>query len=289
MQHLITRTIYGNALQPSLMFDRPYVVQDLENADGKCTLNHKFGIHPTQLPGPDERHAVRYYAIGIGGHRAITGANGIGRTRPRRHDPTDAACFEHLPFVLRDLNNDLTVEQRKHYAGRRIEQRGGATKVAYYLKRLATQDSQVQSKIIPAGGGTSRPFVPTTANLNPVPLDETGGTDSNVVSTSGDKVSSSLIVNIDFNAFDAAELRNVARIIYGDESYALVSEIAICAGVDRVLAGQGPGNTTLDYLEAIAVQPVQFISCYYQLDMQNEGFGFKIDVGIGEPLLVQQA
>jgi hypothetical protein len=275
----VTRTVYGAAMQTAMYIGKSYQVQE------NSTLNEKFGIQANTLPSAEERHAVRYFCIGNGGHRAIVGAEGLSYTTPNHHEATDAACFNHLPFVLREVTDDLTQEQRAKYGLRREEQHNGRQYFAYYGKRLTLDAVEVnmQKTIVDGNNQTSEPFVPTSSNLNPEPL---AGTDqeTNVIEASGEYVSGSAVVTIDFTAADAEELRNVALIVYGDEKYAVISEMALVGGVDRVVTGPGPGNNTINYNEVISAQVTTFIASYYQLDMQNNGFTFTADVGVTEPL-----
>lgn len=279
----VTRTVFGAAMQTAQYLGKPYLVQD------NSTLNEKFGVQANAAPGESERHAVQYFTIGNGGHRAITGADGIAYTTPNNHAATDAACFSHIPFVLREVSNDLSVEQRAQYALRRLETHGGVQYVAYYAKRLVLDNVNVnlQKTQIDGNNQTTTPFVPTAANLSPTPIgDDT--TDDNVIVASGEYVSGSAVVTINFNQADVDELREVARILYGDEKYAVISEVALVGGVDRTVTGPGPGTSNINYLEAIATQITTFISTYYQLNMQNNGFTFTADVGITEPLFIAE-
>lgn len=276
---IVTRTVYGAGMQTAQYMGKPYQVQE------NSTLNEKFGIQVNNLPSNDERHAVRYFCIGAGGHRVVTGADGVAYTTPNHHEAVDAACFKHMPFVLRETTDDLSQEQRAKYALRREETHNGRSYFAYYGKRLDldTVEVNLQKTTVDGSNQTSEPFVPTASNLNPQPLSETADED-NVIEASGEYVSGSAVVTIDFNAADAEELRRVAQILYGDENYAVISEIALVGGVDRVVTGPGPGNNQINYTEVLAAQITTFIACYYQLNMQNNGFTFTADIGITEPL-----
>lgn len=276
---IVTRTVYGAAMNTAQYLRLPYTPKE------NSTLNEKFGIVANELPGDEDLYGVRYFGIGNGGHRVVMGAEGIPHTSPNNHRATDAACFNHVPFVLREISDDLTVEQRKKYALRKKETHGGQEYFAYYLKRLDVDNTRINmhKTSVVDGNQTTQPFVPSSANLNPIPLSETERED-NVIQSSGDYVSGSAVVTVDFNAADAEELRNVARIIYGAEHYAVISEIALVGAVDRTVSGPGPGNQSIQYSEAIGTQVTTHITTYYQLDMQNNGFTFTADIGITEAL-----
>lgn len=275
----ITRTIYGAAMNSALYLGKGYIPPE------HARLNMKFGIQATTSPDTDLRHAMQYYCIGNGGHRVVSGADGIAHTSPNNHLATDAACFNHVPFVLREVTDDLSIEERARYALRRQETHNGREYFAYYAKRIDLDQVVInhrQTSVV-EGSETTRAFTPTSANLNPRPLEDSQ-TQTNVITASGDYVSASAVIEIPFNRRDADEFRNVARILYGDERYAVISEIAMVAGIDRTVTGPGPGNTNINYTEALDVIVTTFISTYYQLNMQNNGFTFTADVGITEPL-----
>lgn len=276
----ITRTIYGAGINSALQLGIPYVPQE------KSTLNEKLAIATNEGPGPDDRYRTNYIVIGNGGHRSVTGADGIPYTTANQHRATDAACFRHIPFVLREISDDLSPTERERYGLRRQESHSGRQYFAYYAKRLNLDSAEVsmqETAIGEDGTQTSQPFVPTNANLNPVPLSDTEQ-ESNVITASGNYVSASVPTAINFNAQDAEELRNVARILYGSEDYAIISEMAWVSGVERIITGPGAGSSSINYREVIGSQVTTFVTTYYQLNMQNNGFTFTADMGVTEPL-----
>lgn len=274
----ITRTIYGSALQTAMLLKLPYTVVP------NTTLNEKFGILANQVPEPGKLPSLAYFCIGNGGHRSITGADGVPYTVPIKHRASDAALFNHLPFVLREVNDDLPPEQRQKYALRREEQHGGRRYYAYYLKRLDLSGvvNEMKHTTVIDGVSQTLPFIPTSANLNPTPpeISPTG-----INPTEGDYLTTTAVVEIRFTANDVAELVRVAEILYGNELMAVISEIGLCSGLDKVITAQGPGNTTFNFNEAIAVQITNHITAYYSMAYTNNGFDFQIEMGATEPLL----
>lgn len=274
----ITRTIYGSALQTAMLLKLPYTVVP------NTTLNEKFGILANQVPEPGKLPSLAYFCIGNGGHRSVTGADGIPYTMPIKHRASDAALFNHLPFVLREVNDDLPPEQRQKYALRREEQHGGRRYYAYYLKRLDLSGvvNEMKHTTVIDGVSQTLPFIPTSANLNPTPpeINPTG-----INPTEGDYLTTTAVVEIRFTANDVAELVRVAEILYGNELMAVISEIGLCSGLDKVITAQGPGNTTFNFNEAIAVQITNHITSYYSMAYTNNGFDFQIEMGATEPLL----
>lgn len=274
----ITRTIYSAALQTAQFFNIEHEIRT------NTTLNERFGVEPNTLPAEDKYPQLKYVAIGNRGHQVVEGAEGIPYTAPRRHAATDAACFNHIPFVLRRLSDDLPGDRRARYALRREEEHDGTTYVAYYLKRMDVDDIHIEMNktYIDEGEQVSESFTPTEDNLSPSPVEPVSSDE--IVSSSGEYVSASALISVQFDEQDVEELKNVAEILYGSSQYAVVSEIALCTGVDHTSTGPGPGGGEIDYEEAIGVQVACFISDFYQLDLQNQGFTLDIDNGITEPL-----
>lgn len=269
----ITRTIYGDALQAAKHMGVAHVVVP------KTTLNEKFDVQADILPASGEIPANRYYVIGNGGHRISLSANNRPITDPIDHSATDAALYNHLPFVLRSVANDLTSEQRKDYALRKPVTIDGANYYAYYLKRLPVADVEISMEI--TSGGISKPFVPDTSNLNPTApsINSTGTT-----TTSDAYVSVAAPVVLDFNEFDTAELINACKILYNDEREAIVSEIGICSGVDKLVTITTTGGLPTQFQEVIACQVSTFISADHNLAQNNEGFVKDLELGCAEAL-----
>jgi hypothetical protein len=92
------------------------------------------------------------------------------------------------------------------------------------------------------GEETTVPYVPNSGNLSPLKPKISA---TSVTTTSSSTVYASTEVTINFNAFDVEELINACKILYNDERYAIISEIAICSGVDRQLSGLTAGNSQI--------------------------------------------
>ncbi len=124
-------------------------------------------------------------------------------------------------------------------------------------------------------------FIPDSSNLNPTPppLDNSG---VNVVS--GDYVTATARVGLVFTEADINELLNVAEVLYEDDDYAIISEIGLCSGLDKLVTATGANNTSFNFQEAIAVQVVSHINTFLQLKFTNTGTTVLLDVGATEPL-----
>lgn len=277
MSENITRTIYGAKLQTAKQMLMPF------RLDAIATLNSKFNILADQLPPVDTYPGMRYIAIGNGGHRFQAGTDGIPYPETLAHAADDAALFHHLPFVLRPVGNDISPVERVKYALRRIEQWRGANYIAYYLKRLDFTGAEVEMNFthVENGQSVTRPFVPDSSNLNPVPR-QLSANGINVVN--GDYLSASANLGIILDTAAIAEFMAAVEIIYQEDNYAVISEIAICSGIDKVVTLTDPGLPAFNFNEAIAVQVNSFIQAFSALKFNNNGFQLALDCGATEPL-----
>ncbi|MNU19563.1 hypothetical protein D3C71_77920 [compost metagenome] len=273
----ITRTVYGSYLQTCMLLGLPFVVFD------HTTLNEKFSVQNGVLPDISETPRMRYYAIGNGGHRFIQGGNGLSKPEPIQHRATDAACFNHIPFVLREPTADLSVTERAKYGLRREETHNGTRYIAYYLKRMEFTGvvPKMEYKTVQDGETVTTPFVPNTSNLNPTPpvLNSQG-----VNLTTGDYTTTTAKVQLDMTRAEVDELLNVANILYADDGYAIISEVAASSGVDKIVQSPGPGSTTINFNDAIAVQVCSHMNTFFPLKFSNDGLVLLLDVGATEPL-----
>lgn len=277
MAENIVRTIYGAALQAAQLVGVPFTVVE------KTTLNEKFNIQPALHPTASEMPLMRYITIGNGGHRMVMGGTNLSAPEPNQHRATDAALFNHLPFVLRTTGNDLPQAVRARYALRRLETHDGVTYIAYYLKRLSVAGvvPKMEYNTVVNDTTTTTTFVPTTANLFPEPPD-LSNSGSNVVT--GDYVTATEKLEFLLDADEITELLNVSRIIYGNENLAIISEIGLCSGLDRMVQVSSVNDGTFNFNEAIAVQVVAHVSTFHSMAFTREELKMTFDVGATEAL-----
>lgn len=271
------RTIWSAHLQSASLLRLPLILKP------NSTLNEKFSIHQTIAIAEDELPAVKYITIGNGGHRMIVGADNIPKPEAILHTPRHAGLYNHLPFILRLPQDDLTPAERLQYRLRRSEVHDGTAYIAYYLKVLDLSNSLpiLELRNVTDGVVTSTSFTPTAADLNPVPPAINPG---GVITTSGDYIAATSKVPFTMTTEDIAEFLNVCNIIYGDPNYAMITEIGLCSGVDRTVTGDFNG-VSLGYTDSIGVQIASFISAFYALNFTNDQIDVMIDIGSLEPLL----
>lgn len=274
----IVRTVYGANLQTAQLLGIPFEVVPNSTLNDKFNASNTVGLSPADMP------RMQYVAIGNGGHRMkVTGTGTLQVPEPIQHRTTDAALYSHLPFVLRPIGNDLTASERERYALRRLEQYNGEDYFAYYLRRmdLTGVNAQMEYKTVVGDVTTTTPFTPTAGNLSPTPpVVVTGGS----VTTSGDYVTASAIVYFNLDSFDVAEILNACNIIYGSEDFAIISEIGLCSGVDKVVNAFDSVGSTFNFNEVIAAQIVSHISSFHALRFTSAGVNTMFDVGATEPL-----
>jgi len=273
----IVPTIYGSYLQTCQYMNLPFVAAE------HTTLNEKFGSNEGIVLASDDMPFMQYVAIGNRGHRFTTGADGVPLINIVQHQPTDAALYGHLPFILRPLDNDLTPAERANYRMRVIETYDGVLYAAYYLKRLNFTNTTPQMELREINNGviTTTPFVPGVGNLNPTPPAIDPGV---VLTSSGNAVAVTSKVPFTMDEWEINELLAACMIKYNDDRYAMITEIALCSGIDKTVTGEFNGIVT-GYTDAIAAQVCAFISASYAAKYSNAGINVLLDVGAVNPLL----
>lgn len=278
----ITRTVYGSALQVALLRGLPYTIPE------HTTLNEKFGVQADLQPKTTP--SLRYYAIGSGGHRVQAGADSIPYTAPIRHRASDAACFNHEPFVMRQEGNELSADELAKYGLRVKEIWNNKNYVSCYVKRVVEDETSkkivMEHTTVVDGVSSTVPFIPTSDNLSPK-APELSSRES--TTTNGDFLSVSNDVGIVFDANDVKEYINVARIKYDNPLRAIISELAMCTGTDQVVTGEGSGTTGVTYTEAIGLQVATHVTVYHAVGYTNKGFSIRVELGATEPMMGEGA
>ena len=124
------RSIYGAYLQTCALLGF--------NVDIKpnSTLNQKFDLFPNEIFNSGETPTVKYLTIGNGGHTASMGVDGLPLINPVPHSPRHAALYNHLPFIIREVGEDLTPGERLLYRLRVPRTIDGVNYMCYYAKVL---------------------------------------------------------------------------------------------------------------------------------------------------------
>jgi|JFJP01.1.fsa_nt_gi hypothetical protein len=272
-----TRTIYGAYLQTCALLGL--------NVDIKAntTLNQKLALFENEIFIAKEYPTIKYVTIGNGGHNASIGANGIPLINPIPHSPRHSGLYNQIPFLIREIGNDITPSERLKYRLRVIRVFDTVSYICYFGRALDLTDIEAKIELRNNTNGviTSSLFTPLLSDLNPVrPVIPANGN----ISSTGDYIATTAQIKFTMESNEIDELTNACNIIYGDEAYAFISEIGLCTGVDRSLMGNFNG-VQISYTEAIGVQIVNFINTAVPVYALNNTFEFITDVGAVEGLL----
>lgn len=264
-----TRTIYNIKLQTCMMAGLPYT--PLSNT----TLNEKFNILQFSQRTYAEESLVKYptiqgIVIGNGGKDIVT--SDLGNLRLGKHSPVDGALFNHIPFVLREENNDLSDTDRENYRLRKELYIDGTKYIAYYLKKFKEDDLEYRPEILYVDNSNTIPSIKIfntdrTDILEPEPdLDNRMSVYENTIYTVN-------ILRFYFNLSETEllELENVFNILNITDK--LITEIGIVTGID----------VDVDYgKELIYSQIAFFLDVSLNLEILDQELSKVIEIGGGE-------
>ena len=273
----MTRTAVNAQMQTSIYLKKPHVIMPYS------TLNQLHNILPNDVFSETEMPSMKYMAIGNKGHRSEAGIDGISVTKAIPHETTHTGMYNQLPFVLRLPTDDLTTIARAQYRFRKTVSINGVTYIAYYLRVLDLTDTipKLELRVTEDGVTTATDFEFTPNSLRPtLPVIGT----NQVLVTSGNAIASTARITFKITAEDAEELRSVARILYGDENYAIVSELSPVTGIDRLTSGEVNGVPIM-YHEVVGAQIASFMNTYYPFSILRNGAEIDLDIGNTEALL----
>lgn len=278
---LLTHTIWGQTLMTANALGIEYPIFQ------HSTLNELYRVQENARLERNERPKIGYFCLGMGGH-GTSSFNFNGKTFAKpdlyKHDPKDAGLYEPIPFVLRRLNNDLTPEERANYGLRVKRSYNGVEYFAYYAKRFTTATSEIRilQDTVVNGKLTSQPYVADRSNLSP---ERPTLSPRGVVVASNEKLRNNLEIVISMDSNDMKNLMDVSRILFdGNEEFLVISEIALCSGVDRMVTGVTGNGQPLQYNEVLACQVAAFITMHKLAADNNGGFEVYFDMGSRVPM-----
>ncbi len=318
---IITRTVIGSALQTERGLGLEHNVLEYTTLNQAISERTIIGNLPEpltkgmeSLPAYDYRTDsdklfTQYLCIGNGGHKNVTDSgssdsagfvstpgssgvvntvvNGTPYTLPVPHSATDTGLYNQIPFLVREVTDDLTIAERRQYGLRRTIEKDGVLYAAYFGRKL--QLDRVTPTInvthVVDGESTTVEFVPTFNNLRP-----THPTEDTSYDASYGNVSASVTVVWDEDQIQ--DIKDACRILYGNEHLAIISEIAICSAVEKPITQKYPNSGTQSpinvaantFFEAVACQVVMFISTYVPISFADQEYTLYLDLGATEPL-----
>lgn len=266
MENSSVKTIWYTQLEAARRRNAVYV------PDTHSTINEKFGIQENVALATGELPDVSYLAIGRGGHKNVM-VGGASLTDTLTHRINNACLFEHIPFVMRETGNDLSGTERAKYRMRRLETHNGTDYFVYYMKVLSIDSLGTSIMEIDTTSGTpvSTTYTPTAAQLTPQPV-------SNLEYT-GKHLGVSNILSVVLDNTEIQDIIDACAIIYNDNRFAAISELAICSGFDKSVSVTD-GGVSVTYTEAIASQVCTFLPGEHKsLIYQSQEVDYKLNVG----------
>ena len=265
------RTIYGLEVMSDALIGRTYTPRI------GTTLNEKFNVATDILPGTDTAHGIKYLAIGTGGDPVI---NIPGLYTYSQHSPLDASLFQQIPYLAREVNNDIPMAERAKYRLRTTEVHNGISYYMYYLKRLDSTDIYTNTYNVSSGVNglanlTQFSTVNNSSYLNPVPRSPGSPNGS-----SGNYISKMTKINFSLSPTELDEINIVMDILYGSNNKRTITEIGICGGLDVDINGE---------LESIHTQIYYHVGVDIDTRLSYDplvGYKRSIEIGGSEPLYI---
>lgn len=264
------RTIYNLKLNDAMLANKHY------NTLPNTTLNEKFNILTGAKIPKGKYPVMKYFVIGIGGEEIIQDLSGY---KLSRHQCTDAALYKHIPFILRELDNDLQPFERVEYRLRNKVEINGKEYYAYWMKIADNIDYRPYIYKISLRNGVktvSQLQTDTDKFLNPVPYKKPKTIND---TTATDYALDKYTISFYLSPFDVIELKNVYEIL-GLKTDDKITELGLCHGYDIEIEG---------FLETIETQ-IDFhidlnLDTMIEFNLKNS---FKRDIVLGgsEPIFL---
>lgn len=258
------------------------------------TLNEKYGVLADESWG--EKHGkdfyLGYYGIGIGGSRSIgVGSSGIEARKVNQHKTTDGNAFYPIPFLVREITNDIDPEIRKNFRLRVVRPIGDKVYVFYYLKKIGFTEFdpsvKIGSKDPETGNETERPYVPKEEDLSPTPYELTS---VNAIPLTNEYVNATGKMDLSLTESDLTEIKNVCRILFNDSSVAAINEMYLAYGVETTHDGQIGESGTVNYQELQSAVAAYVITEAWARDANtNTKMPWFFHYGNSLPLLIDQS
>lgn len=266
------RTIYGLALQMAKLLNREYKIRN------NTTLNEKFDINTNISLEEGMYPSINYYAIGVGGTGYV---DEVDTYNFSKHKPTDAALFEHIPFVMRTLDNDLVLSERVKYRFRKVILVNGIEYAAYYLKVIDDDYTVDDIYLVDVADKVSKlsKFNSNSSDLlNPIPRDTTLNLTESLEST---YITAATKLKFSLSTSELVDITETLQLLYGDNTKT-ITEVAVCSGIDVDVNG-------VDNALAVNVQIIYHfeVELLPQLDLANgKEIHRSLEIGGTEPLIM---
>jgi len=271
------KTIYHTQLELLRALKEPFAPM------AHSTLNEKFNIAANETLPVDTYPEFKWIAIGRGGHRGRITGDGLTVIDVLQHNITHAALYEHIPFIVREVNDDLTAVERDKYGMRTLVERDGVQYFAYYLMKMDYVNTfpVVNELLVENGEVTTTEYTAVPAQLNPTPIPYSN-TIANDATGLHLSVASTLELSLDKTAIE--EIINAVEVLYGDVSYAVISEVATVTGISSVY-DTTLGGVNVSYNEVLAAQIANHIPTNIDLKFTTESINQQYSLGYTSPFI----
>lgn len=213
--------------------------------DTNSTLNAKYKIAQSMVPGSGQHPTLKYFGIG----RKGTVNKSDDGTTPRMVMGDNLDIYGPLPFRCVPIENDLDADTRKQYRMRVPVQIGSDTYICYYLKVMSyTNNTVVMSRVNPSSQ-VLESYSLDYGKLTPTPPTTTiDGSTAAIGSEINIGISATLPIT-------GAEILEGINVLYsGDLDLARITEIGLYTGTDLVTQGTDASGNSFDYTESIMAQ-----------------------------------
>ena len=272
----LQRTIYAAHAATCKALMKPWTI--LPNS----TLNQKWNLADSETPAVNQYPTLGYIGIGNRGASYEITTDNFALSVPTPHLARHASAYNFIPFVIREITDDLSATERARYRLRVPRVINGVNYVVYYLRvlDLTTVSPSVELRTVNNGTISTTGFSPELSDLSPTaPV----LSNTNVNNPNGSYLISTAKVNFTLSQEDINEIMNACDIIYGDPRYAVINEIMVCHGVDKVIQGNF-GATTGAYTELIGAQVAAFLQETHALTSSSVSVSIDLDIGGVEPM-----
>lgn len=274
----VNRTILSAHLQTCKLLDKPFTVAP------NSTLNQKYNLFADQVPATNEYPKLGYIGIGNKGTTYELVAGNYLLTTGIPHLARHASNYNSIPFLVRPVADDISAQERLRYRLRVPMTIGGQQYVAYYLRTLdlANVVPSIELRNVNDGIITNTPFAHDLSDLSP---EHPALSNPDLNNPNGDYLVSTAKITFLLDQNDITNIMEACEIIYGDPRYAVINEISLVTGVDKVQTGVF-GAVTSNYTDVIAAQVAAFISQNHILTHSTSEIEIGLNVGSVEPLLI---
>jgi hypothetical protein len=259
------KTLWALDLSSHQMLGTPYKIMP------NTSLNQKFDILPDAEVG-DVYPTIKYFALGVGGADIINDSS----LNHSLHKPIDAALFEHIPFVMRPVTDDLQPEDKLNYRFRTIEIFNGISYACYYLRVI--DNTEMKSglyEIHTSDDISSLGYFDTnrTDLLNPIPR----VVDNYTTPSENTYVARVVKLLFELSVLEKQYIKDVIDIRFAGNR--ILTEIGVCSGTDVVTdIGTEAKSVQINYFIKVDIDMIE--------EIVNDGaFVRNIEIGGSEPLI----